>query len=835
MAKDKKIFHSAGMSDYVIDNPDNQVFRDNRNAYMKWRDFKSSESVNGVAVVVGFMLVAIFGASMISDTVSMMVHEKFNIMPFFDFFIIPVALLFAHRATKNRAKFPFDIPPHLLDKGVKVDPDKQGWFVLGNSVKSGAIATINKALLLTHAMIFGTTGSGKSETLFTFINNALMQGSGALMVDGKADPGLHQNVTTLCRRLGRDIDLLTLSYIKGSIDIRKTRTPVRRSNTMNIMAKGGASTCAELMISLMSESSGDNAIFTKRAEAFVKAYMSIMTFLRDSGRKQPFMGEFADEVASLQALVKLARDETIPESARKPLKNYLATTHETLLTSIKNAGAPISPDAVKQHSFISMQLIEPLGLMGDDYGHIFNVCEYEIDPYDVLVNRRILITLIPVLEKSEQSVQALGKIILASVKILLSQIMGGSLLTGDTHDITGKRPTNAFTPFPAIFDEAGYYMAKGIAAVPAQARSLGLGFIFAGQDKPAFDKLIDTETKSILGNTKVKACGAVEEIEETGDLFVKRAGKAYIAETTGAKNQNSVSGNMIDEGSMNVKEVDRIDPRDLIDQDTGQFLFMCRDTFDFVQVMYAFTGINKVEYTQVHDFLPVPHFHEDKIKKLIELERRHIRIFEELIKNPVQKDDLSISPIKPASSEADVIAMMCEAQSMRQKVMQSISFNDISGLDVGNPEDGSPPSFADMMKKEAGIPDAEDNVDDVHHDAPDSFNIFNLMDEHSIQGPIDELSKEVAAVTGDSTKESNEAIEEMITDSAEATGYPKNVSHMTDPESKGSLLGKLLADIDSRITDDGSAKPKSSSASIMDMSSIDDDDGYDEDDDDEVL
>ena len=39
----------------------------------------------------------------------------------------------------------------------------------------------------THVLIFGSTGSGKTEALVSIAFNALVQGSGFIYVDGKGD------------------------------------------------------------------------------------------------------------------------------------------------------------------------------------------------------------------------------------------------------------------------------------------------------------------------------------------------------------------------------------------------------------------------------------------------------------------------------------------------------------------------------------------------------------------------------------------------------------------------------------------------------------------------
>ena len=65
----------------------------------------------------------------------------------------------------------------------------------------------------THALIFGSTGSGKTEALISIAYNALLQASGFIYIDGKGDNSLFAKIFSMCRmmiiRLG--LECVTLS------------------------------------------------------------------------------------------------------------------------------------------------------------------------------------------------------------------------------------------------------------------------------------------------------------------------------------------------------------------------------------------------------------------------------------------------------------------------------------------------------------------------------------------------------------------------------------------------------------------------------------------------
>ena len=182
---------------------------------------------------------------------------------------------------------------------------------------------------------------------------------------------------------------------------------------------------------------------------------------------------------------------------------------------------------LEQHGFITMQLTRVFTSLADTYGHIIRTNLAEVDFKDVVLNRRILVVLLPALEKSPDELSNLGKVIIASLKAMMAAGLGDAV-EGDYRDLIQRKPTNAPTPYMCILDEYGYYAVKGFAVVPAQARSLGFSVVFAGQDLPAFQKASKEEAASIGANTNIKICMKLEDPTETWDFFMKSAGESYV-------------------------------------------------------------------------------------------------------------------------------------------------------------------------------------------------------------------------------------------------------------------------------------------------------------------
>src|SRR5690606_18093674 len=280
----------------------------------------------------------------------------------------------------------------------------------------------------------------------------------------------------------------------------------------------------------------------------------------------------------LTRLEAIAMDRMVPRDNQEP--GSLADTPDLILEPIRNCvetlpGYDVSrkgkqgSQVLEQHGFITMQLTRTFGSLADTYGHIIRTNLAEVDLKDVVLNRRVLVVLLPALEKSPDELANLGKVIIASLKAMMAAGLGEGV-EGSYREVIVRKPTNAPTPYMCILDEYGYYAVKGFAVVPAQARSLGFSVIFAGQDLPAFQKASKEEAASIGANTNIKICMKLEDPTETWDFFMKSAGESYVTHVDSFQvDQGSVLGTYQDAKGARVEKRARIDLLDLKEQREG--------------------------------------------------------------------------------------------------------------------------------------------------------------------------------------------------------------------------------------------------------------------------
>lgn len=449
---------------------------------------------------------------------------------------------------------------------------QQQWIPVREVIDDGEEPV--QCILIDHPEHLYITDNGiithNTEYLISTVFNALIQGSGFIYVDGKADTSLYGKIYSMARLMGREDDVLLINFQTGAKDIFGPQ-PTKTSNTTNPFAIGSSGMLTELVVSLMS-SGGDakgGDMWKDRAISFVGALMRPLVFMRDK------YGVMLD-VSVIRSYFPIERIEDLywRGESRYPglrdtldgMKAYIENLPGYDNNNIGNQGE----DTRQQHGFITMQLVRAFNSLADTYGYIMRTPLAEIDFLDVFINRRILVVLLPALEKSPPELSNLGRIIVAATKATMAVGLG-SLVEGEWEKIIDAKPTNAPSPYPAVFDEYGYYSVEGFAVVPAQARSLGFSAIFAGQDLPAFKKSSEEEAKSTLANTTTKFCGYLE-CTETYNYFRDRAGEAFYVRTGGYENNPGLSANNYqDMQTGSVEKMHRVGMDDLSGQITGEW------------------------------------------------------------------------------------------------------------------------------------------------------------------------------------------------------------------------------------------------------------------------
>lgn len=510
-------------------------------------------------------------------------------------FMLPVAADFVFLVAAGVTFFSLrrqeTVPLKMPKQARQIDPNEgdgdkpsQGIFHVGTELDSNKQIWLTNDECRQHFLVVGTTGSGKTEALLGFVANTLTWSSGFLFCDGKGDVSLFAKVYALARRFGREDDLLVLNMMTGNSDVGVGGGTLL-SNTLNPFATGSSDNLTQLVVGLMDDVGGDGAMWKGRATAMFTGVMRAMTWLRENGLVDLNVGAIRDHL-NLRRIIDLCDAEAYPDmppDIRVSVRSYL-TSLPGFQEEKKYKQAQTTLD---QHGYLEMQFTKILGSLADVYGHIFKTPYGEIDMGDVILNRRILVVMLPALEKSGDELANLGKIVVATLKGMMGSALGNKL-EGTWADVVDMRLTNSPSPFLVVLDEVGYYTVEGLALMAAQARSLGFSMVYASQDIPAMKRLNEKEAASIIANTNTKIIMKIEEMETTGGLAKSIGGQGIRSETGGWDGYSGmIGGGYRDSMSAKHTTVDRIDMLDLKSFKPGQMVVVNGDKIVYANSFYA--------------------------------------------------------------------------------------------------------------------------------------------------------------------------------------------------------------------------------------------------------
>lgn len=457
----------------------------------------------------------------------------------------------------------------------------RGIAFIANRISNNAEIWAANEDLRTHMFILGSTGAGKTEGLISIAYNALVWGSGFSYVDGKGDVSLWAKIFTMARSMGREDDLLVINYMTGNADTTKKRSD-KLSNSYNPFATGNAESLIQLIVSLMDASDGKGDMWKGRAISFISSLMPALVNLRDQGLLMLHIGAIR-EYLPFPRYFELMNDPSISDRSRTTMQAFLYDVPGYKRDKADNQSATF----LEQYGYQQMQFTRILSSLADTYGHIYHTPQGEVNLKDVAINRRILLVLLPALEKSRPELGNLGKIIVAGMKSMMGGELGNKL-EGSKLELLDARATNSPTPCIAIFDEMGYYLPDDAALMWAQARSLGFALVAAGQDIQAFYRTSKEETLAIVSNSNIKVCGKLEDPTDTYDLIEKLASEAYVSVVDGyERDLDSLSGAFRSNQTARIERVKRIELQDLQRQIEGEVHIIVKANIIRARMFYA--------------------------------------------------------------------------------------------------------------------------------------------------------------------------------------------------------------------------------------------------------
>ncbi len=475
-----------------------------------------------------------------------------------------------------------------------------------------------------------------TELLLGLVSQALMWSSGFLFIDGKGTGEFHARAWSLACRFGRQDDYRILNFTDGGGDRdAPAGGPSVQSNTMNPFASGSADQLMNLVVSLMGDAGAGSSMWHERAMSLVASTMKALCEMRDAGdilldvqairdslplgtgvRGDLLDGKPIDSVDDVPeaawaemrgrgGMIELylrALNGEFSESSRLALKGFFDTLPGFSLEKALR-GEPQDGKAAEQYGFLAMQLTKPLGSLADDFGHIFRTPFGEVDIDDIVLNRRILVVLLPALQKAPEEMRNCGKIVVALLKMMMGKA-AGSEIEGSRLQLVDAKSTRSPVPFIAVLDEAGYYMVKGIDTMMAQARSLGFMIVLAGQDMAAMQSVSPQIAETASANARLTAAGAMEDSHRTWDFLRRKFDRQRIAVSSGRVAHGGLfRTRWVDRMDASFAEVERVRIGDLQKLKEGEFYYLFESKLVKTHAFYI--GEKLVPWISSNKFLKI--------------------------------------------------------------------------------------------------------------------------------------------------------------------------------------------------------------------------------------
>lgn len=512
------------------------------------------------------------------------------------FMLLGILFFIMRCITAKNERLPFRMPVGLsgVDKGDPL-PGRRGYakpegiFFLGNRLQDGKELWLKAKDILTHTLLFGTTGSGKTETLVSLSYNSLVTGSGLFYIDPKATPKLAVQIWQMARFLGRDDDFRVLNY--GTSGKVKGKSPRRLSNTNNPFTFGSAEALTQLLVSLMPPSEGGNQIFADKAQALIAGVMYALVDLRDKGLLKLSTGVIRDHLA-LERCVELARRKDLDDAARKSIQSALMTSG--WLAEKDDNEQPES--FAEQFGYAQSYFGKALSSLTDTYSHIYGAEDGEVDFADAIMQRRILVVLLPAPEKAPEELASLGKISLSAIRNACAVGLG-THIEGDAADVLESLPTDTvgIGPYLCIVDEYAAIVTPGFEVVLTQGRGLGIAAVVASQDYAGILEADKKGAQQMVANTSIKIFMKMQDAEKTWELIRGQAGQSTVIRSTGYSVNEKYGAGYMDTMTTSVEKEDRVDLRDLQEQIEGEAHFIFSGQVVRGNMFYANPSLKKAQ------------------------------------------------------------------------------------------------------------------------------------------------------------------------------------------------------------------------------------------------
>jgi intracellular multiplication protein IcmO len=338
---------------------------------------------------------------------------------------------------------------------------------------AGRIRCLMEQEMRSGLLVLGGMDTPRSEVLLALAANMMKEGAGLIYIDCSRSGKLAERIEGLATRMGRASDFRVLNFMSGG--------RVVRSETWNPFASGSPQKLVELCMELVDDLGPDGDRWREHAVAMLSGVGAALVWKRDHEDLPLDIGVIRDNIG-LDAIEALSRDETLPPSIKGRLRSYLS-----LIPGYDPSKAAQCQHTKEQHGYLQMLLGWAMHGLCDYWGYIFAAGTSSLDMVDVIANNRILVVEAPDMRLLPLDGPPLAKIVLASVKIELSELLRAGRTRsedGTANGLPREVPAGERRPLtPIVLDDVGQYLVPGLDALASTAGNLGFSLVFADRDR----------------------------------------------------------------------------------------------------------------------------------------------------------------------------------------------------------------------------------------------------------------------------------------------------------------------------------------------------------------
>lgn len=470
--------------------------------------------------------------------------------------------------------------PHLLPHDAPVDYDirlpkdgtgrrkyeePSGEVYVGNERRTGKQVWFRFKDFLRHGIVYGGTGSGKTEFLLCLAFNFMAAGGSLLWADAKAGANTPHKISWMCHRFGREDDMLFVNFIKPE-GKDPTKLVHQTTHTINPCTEGSENEIATMGRSLMpdmGEGGGSNQSFADNAQVLINSLTAALVDLRDSGHIALSWDVFRDHV-QLPKVLELAEDKRLSTKARDKIRRFAYG-----IAGVDPSKGPSEQEqmAFQQFGFIASYTLSGLAKLTDDYDYIYGARYGDVSYRDAVFRGRCVASFIPAMKNTPEEIKMLGKLDLVGKRAALAEGLPSQLEGTGRSAYKEEIYNGKIVPSLSVTDEYQEIQVEGNSVTVKQGRSLGFAVLVGLQNYSGLGS--EEETNNYDENTDIKMLGR-NQGSETVEAISKSLSKAMVAQSEGRTTEDSMLGQR-EKRTVAYHERDVIEKADVTSQRVGEF------------------------------------------------------------------------------------------------------------------------------------------------------------------------------------------------------------------------------------------------------------------------